>query len=111
MTDKLSRVSAASTRRQDLPACPLCGAAIGFVASPGGSIEWWRCTGCQHFYPVRSSHCSHDPGIAGRCARCGGTQIAITITLRESGNEITMHFCSISHARESLGDHLNRQET
>jgi hypothetical protein len=50
---------------------PSFGAAIGFAASPGGAIEWWRCTAYQHFYPIRTSNCAHDPGAAGRCARCG----------------------------------------
>ena len=111
MTDKLARGSHAPAAAPHLPPCPLCGAAIGFAASPGGAIEWWRCTGCQHFYPIRTSNCAHDPGTAGRCARCGGSRVAITVTIREGGGEITMHFCSVAHARESLGDEFKREGT
>ena len=102
MTDKLSRAATGQPSTGILPPCPLCGAAIGFVAAPGGAIEWWRCTGCQHFIPVRTSNCAHDPGTSGRCALCGGSQVAITVTRRRGHQEITMHFCSVAHAREGL---------
>lgn len=104
MTDKLSRFPLAQPSALGLPPCPQCGAAISFAAAPGGAIEWWRCTGCQRFFPVRTSNCAHDPGAAGRCARCGGSRVAVTITLRAGPEETTMHFCSLAHARESLGD-------
>ncbi len=102
MTDKLSLAATGQPSIAGLPPCPVCGATIGFAAAPGGAIEWWRCTGCQRFYPVRTSNCAHDPGTTGRCALCGGSQVAITVTLRRASEEITMHFCSIAHARESL---------
>jgi hypothetical protein len=104
VTDKLSRFPLAHPSALGLPPCPECGAVISFAAASGGAIEWWRCTGCQRFFPVRTNNCPHDPGVAGRCARCGGAHVAITITLREGPEDITMHFCSLAHARESLGD-------
>jgi hypothetical protein len=110
MSDKLSVASTAPLSTAQLPPCPECGGEIGFVASPGGAIEWWRCTACQRFFPVRTSHCAHDPGVAGRCARCGGSRVAITVTVRDARGEVTMHFCSIAHARESLGDNEHEKE-
>jgi hypothetical protein len=111
MSDKLALPSTTHVATGGLPPCPACGAAIGFAASPGGAIEWWRCTGCRQFYPIRTSNCAHDPGTAGRCVRCGGSRVAITVTVREAGGEVTMHFCSIAHARESLGDNQQPKET
>src|SRR5258708_4901535 len=102
VTSKLAQIGAEPMPSLGLPPCPICGAAIGFAAAPGGAIEWWRCTKCQTFYPVRNSNCAHDPGSAGRCARCGGSRVAVTVTVREGGQEMTMHFCSLAHAREAL---------
>jgi hypothetical protein len=104
VSDKLSRASAVQPGTPGLPPCAECGAAISFAGAPGGAIEWWRCTGCQRFYPIRNSHCAHDPGAAGRCALCGGSRVAVTVTVRRGPQEVTLHFCSIAHARESLPD-------
>jgi hypothetical protein len=103
MTSKLVRVGGDQRASEgSLPPCPECGAAIGFAVGTGGAIEWWRCTGCQRFYPVRSSNCAHAPTEAARCAFCGGSHIAVTVSIREGPQEVTMHFCSVAHARRAL---------
>jgi hypothetical protein len=33
------------------------------------------------------------------------------VTVRDASGEVTMHFCSIAHARESLGDNPQPKET
>jgi hypothetical protein len=106
MTGKeLSRVTAERRPTEGaLPPCPECGAAISFAAAPGGAIEWWRCTGCQRFFAVRNSNCAHAPRDSARCAHCGGSNVAVTVSVRDGPQEITMHFCSVAHARRALPD-------
>lgn len=85
-----------------LPPCIECGGEIGFAANPGNAIEWWRCTKCGKFYPVRHAL----PGAPAFpknavCAVCGKPAAAVSITVRQP-IEATFHFCSIEHASTAL---------
>lgn len=107
MTDKLSRprssTSALTAASLDLPPCPECGGAIGFAANPGNAIEWWRCTKCSKFFPVRhGGPCVHNPQNATRCAVCGGAACAVSVVIRKANVETTLHFCSALHAAQAL---------
>lgn len=82
-----------------MPACPKCGGELCFASAGAGDVQWWRCTGCNDFYPARSAQCAHAPNADSRCAICGGSQIAITTTIRQQGSETTIHFCSMAHLR------------
>src|SRR5260221_14144194 len=106
MSTKLAEQSSAPPVDQTggLPPCPKCGGAVGFAAAPGNAIEWWRCTQCAAFYPIKNTHCAHTPTAAARCATCGGSNIAITLTERKAGHEVTLHFCSLAHARACLNE-------
>ena len=75
-----------------VPACDRCGGQLGFAVA-GGAVEWWRCVACGQFYTARRA-CSH--GSIGRmqCASCGRPSVAFSITSRNLGHEITVHFCS-----------------
>jgi hypothetical protein len=50
------------------------------------------------------------PAHRGHARRCGGSRVAITVTIGEGAGEVTMHFWSVAHTRESLGDQFNREE-
>ena len=108
MTDKLSRRPSSTPARDapdslQLPPCPDCGGAIGFAANPGNSIEWWRCTKCSKFFPVRhGGPCVHSPKDATRCAVCGGAGTSVSVVIRRANVETTLHFCSAAHAAQAL---------
>jgi hypothetical protein len=107
VSEKLSRRTSSSTPAiaspLELPPCPKCGGAISFAANPGNAIEWWRCTKCSQFFPVRrGGPCLHSPQAATRCAVCGGAATAVSVVIRKANVETTLHFCSALHAAEAL---------